>query len=259
MQGTVLRESELLSMALNGDKVLKRDMPNVLAVLTRHYFSLGFDKKEVYDKLNEYYKSTDIGYNETISYKYINDRINSIYNTGRFNLIDIDAVVISVDEWNRIIALNDKSVEKLAFVMLVYQKINEIRNPKSNGWINTERTHMLREAGFTKLTKDNKLNFHALYMNNYISKKSIVDATGYLINYRDKDKKLSPPKIVITKFDKVITYYDEHRNGNKYKECEVCGKRFKLASKNSRAKYCTPCGKKVNSEKTKNNQKSKKI
>ena len=198
----------------------------------------------MYDKLNEYYKSTDIGYNETVSYEFITSLINRIYNSGRFNIVDVDKVVISVDEWSRIISLNDRGAEKLAFSMLVYQKVNEIKNPKSNGWINTERTHLLRESGFTQLTKDNKLNFHKLYKCGYIGKRNAVDATGYLINYRDINVE-SDPKITITNFEKIITYYDEHRNDNKYKECERCGKRFKLSKNDYSSKYCALCKKDI--------------
>lgn len=248
MQGVILKESELLDIALNNKKVKKADIPNILVVLSKHYFFLGLSKEEVYDKLNEYYKSTDIGYNETVSYEFITGLINRIYNSGRFNIVDVDKVVISVDEWNRIISLNDKGAEKLAFSMLVYQKVNEIKNPKSNGWINTERTHLLRESGFTQLTKDNKLNFHKLYKCGYIGKRNAVDATGYLINYRDINVE-SDPKITITNFEKIITYYDEYRNNNKYKECELCKKRIKVT--NNRIKYCVKCSKVVDNKKRK--------
>lgn len=255
MQGLILKESELLDIALNNKKVKKADIPNILVVLSKYYFSLGLSKEEVYDKLNEYYKSTDIGYNETVSYEFITSLINRIYNSERFNIVDVNKVVISVDEWSRIISLNDRGAEKLAFSMLVHQKVNEIKNPKSNGWINTERSYLLMDAGFTKQTLEVKLHFHTLYKKGYIGKRNAVDATGYLINYRDINAE-SDTKITITNFEKIITYYDEHRNDNKYKECELCKKRIKVT--NNRIKYCAPCAKKVNIDKTKVNKKIKK-
>lgn len=251
MQGVILKETPLLEVALNNGKVKKEDIPDILVVLTRHYLSLGLNKEEVYHKLNEYYKSTGIGYNETVSYTFINNMINSIYNSGRYNLVDINAISISTNEWDKIVSLNDKNSEKLAFVILVYQKVNELKNPRSNGWINFERTHLLREAGFTQLTKDNKLNFHKLYKCNYLGKKSAVDATGYLVNYRDINNKNSKAKMIITNFTKIITYYDEHKNGVKYKECEVCGRRFKLSKNDYSSKYCSKCKKIVRNDKQK--------
>lgn len=261
MQGVILKESEILNKALSGSKVSKSEIPDILTVLARHYFSTGLNKEEVYNKLNEYYKSTGIGYNETVSYEFINKLINRVYNSCRFNLIDISAITISINEWNKIIDLNDKHAEKLAFSILVHQKIEEIKNPRSSGWVNSSRSYMLSDAGFTTQTKDIKLNFHKLCMCGYLGKRRSVDGTGYLVNYRDSDKTLYPPKIIITKFDKIITYYDEHRNGVKYKECEVCGKRFKLSKNDYSSKYCTPCGKKVNIIKTNSKKinKSKKI
>ena len=47
--------------------------------------------------------------------------------------------------------------------------------------------------------------------------------------------------INIDNFDKVVTYYDEYKNGVKYKTCKECGKRFKRRSNND--KYCQKCAK----------------
>ena len=54
----------------------------------------------------------------------------------------------------------------------------------------------------------------------------------------------------INNFNKVTTYYDEYKNDIKYRECEICGKRFKVG-KNGRNKYCNVCARKINIEKTK--------
>lgn len=259
MDGVILKESELLNIALKNEKVKKSDIPNILIILARYYFSIGLSKDEVYLKLSEYYKSTDIGYNETVSYEFIKNLINSVHRSGRFNLVDVNEVSISKKEWDRIISLNNKGAEKLAFSMLVYQKINEMKNPTSNGWINTERSYLMKEAGFTTQPLDVKLNFHTLYKNGYIDKRKAVDATGYLINYRDINEEENEPKIIITNFEKIITYYDEHRNGNKYKECEICNKRFKVSKIGKPPKYCPNCAKKIKSEKTVIARKNKKI
>ena len=48
--------------------------------------------------INEYYKSTEIGYNETVSYTFMNNLINSIYNSGRYNLVDINAISIKANK-----------------------------------------------------------------------------------------------------------------------------------------------------------------
>ena len=44
MQGVILKESELLDIALNNKKVKKADIPNILVVLSKHYFSLARKK-----------------------------------------------------------------------------------------------------------------------------------------------------------------------------------------------------------------------
>ena len=53
--------------------------------------------------------------------------------------------------------------------------------------------------------------------------------------------------INIDNFDKVVTYYDEYKNGVKYKTCKICGKRFK-DKKYSPSKYCQKCARQVKLE-----------
>ena len=47
---------------------------------------------------------------------------------NNYNIININEVTITEYEWNKIIELNDKHLERVAFILLVYQKINEIKN-----------------------------------------------------------------------------------------------------------------------------------
>ena len=58
-------------------------------------------------------------------------------------------------------------------------------------------------------------------------------------------------KIIINNFINVISFYYEYKNNEKWKECSVCGKRFKLKSSNSRQKYCDKCAKEIKLEQNK--------
>ena len=149
--------------------------------------------------------------------------------------------------------LNDKHLERVAFILLVYQKINEIKNPKSNGWINQNLSDIFSEAN-VRLIKEEKVTIlHSLFKKEYISQKNSCDATGLLINYRNKNSK---DKIIISNFTNVISYYYEYKNNEEWKECSICSKRFK--KNNNKQKYCYKCAKEINKEKTlKNYHKNK--
>lgn len=241
MRNIILNEYEILNDALEKGIIRDKDT-DTISVLARYYFSKNMNTENVYKLIEDFMENNSPTYDSEISSDYIRGFIEHIHNSQRYNLINIQAITISETEWERIISLNNKKAEKLAFVMLVYQKITEIRKPKSNGWINVEVSDILLEAGF-KSQKENIKEFNSLYVNNYIGLKTL-GLDSILINFRDI-KEQSMPKITITNFEKIITYYDEHRNGNKYKECERCGKRFKLSKNDYSSKYCALCKKDI--------------
>lgn len=253
MRNIILNEYEILNDALE-KRIIRDKDTDTISVLARYYFSKNMNTENVYKLIEDFMENNSPTYDSEISSDYIRGFIEHIHNSQRYNLINIQAITISETEWERIISLNNKKAEKLAFVMLVYQKITEIRKPKSNGWINVEVSDILLEAGF-KSQKENIKEFNSLYVNNYIGLKTL-GLDSILINFRDI-KEQSKPKITITNFEKIITYYDEHRNGNKYKECELCKKRIKVT--NNKIKYCAPCAKKVKREKNSEYRSVKKI
>ena len=51
MKNVILNEREILDKALNGE--IQEKESDTIGVLIRYYFSLGYDKKEVYRLLNE--------------------------------------------------------------------------------------------------------------------------------------------------------------------------------------------------------------
>lgn len=251
MRNVILNEFEVLDDALNKG-IINNKPSETIGVLARHYFSKNMNIEDVIEKVKEFIIENSESYNDEFQSDFIKGFIDYIHSSQRYNLVNIQAITISETEWDKIIALNDKRVEKIAFVMLVYQKINEIKKPKSSGWIKVEVSDILSEAGIQS-KRENIKEFHPLYANDYIGLKTF-GVEDILVKFRDINEQ-NKPKMIITKFDKVITYYDEHRNGNKYKECEVCGKRFKIAKTGKPPKYCTTCAKKVKSEKTVNARK----
>ena len=52
MKNVILNEREILNRALGGE--IQEKESDTIGVLIRHYFSLGYDKNEVYNLLNEY-------------------------------------------------------------------------------------------------------------------------------------------------------------------------------------------------------------
>ena len=240
MRGVILKESEILKSALEGD-VGKKPL-ETLRIMTKKYLSEGKSKDEIFEELNEYMEDNYIGYKASKWNNLLLQMIKSVSKYNNYDIIDVDGIVITENEWNSIIALNNKQLEKLAFILLVYQKINIIKNPESNGWINQNYTDIFKEASVgSKLSgNDQRKLLNQLYKLDYISQKHSCDATSLKINYIDIESDI---KIVVDNFINVITYYDEYRNGVKYIKCEVCNKRVEQKTNNQ--KYCNRCSKSI--------------
>lgn len=247
MRGVIIKESEILKNALMGD-VGKKPM-ETLRIMTKKYFSEGKTKDEIFNEINEYMEENYIGYKASKWQSLITQMIKSVSKYNNYEIIDVDEVYISEGEWNKILELKNTQLEKLAFILLVYQKINIIKNPNSDGWINQNYTDIFKEASVgSKLNgNEQKRLLNNLYVIDYISQKQSCDATSLKINYIDLNSEI---KITINNFTNIIGYYNMYKNNIKYIECEVCDKMVKVKnSKNTSQKYCNKCKKIKENEK----------
>lgn len=253
MKGVVLNEKDILNDILKNDYIDQKRPISCLRILSKYYLNKESKQEEVINKLNEYMKKNYEGYSEDNWYGKLKGIVKKTQKYNNYNIINVNKVTITEDEWNKIIELNDKHLERVAFILLVYQKINEIKNPKSNGWINQNLSDIFSEAN-VRLIKEEKVTIlHTLFKKEYISQKNSCDATGLLINYRNKSSK---DKIIVNNFINVISYYYEYRNNEKWQECTECGKRFKIKSKTYKSKKCVNCRKIINKNKTRERMKN---
>lgn len=255
MRGVILRENEIKEKALNNGEFTKR-VSDTLRILAKYY--CGLYKGEDKHMKDEVVKSIDnfmcLNYPDYKPSKW-NDKIEQIVkcvkSTGNFELIDIDKVVIYKSEWDVILSLENDQLERLAFILLVYQKINEIKNPKSEGWINVGLSYIFMESNI-RLKEgviEQKKLLNKLYRLEYIKQKNTVDCTSIYINFREQDN-TEKIAFVINNLNYALSFYYQYKNNIKYIECSECGKRVKLKSVNSPQKYCSRCAKNMKIVKT---------
>ena len=247
MRGVILKETDILKNALNGE--MEKKPMSTLRILAKYYFNNGDTKEEVEDKLNKYMKVNYKSYSPSKWKDLLNQLVKSVEKYKNYKMIDVDEVNITENEWFSIIALNNKQLEKLAFILLVYCKINKIKNPACDNKINNTFTDILKEASVgSKLDNmQQRLLFNELYKLNYISIGMSCNSTSIRINYIEENE--DNIKFTIDNFKNVITYYEEYKNGKKYIECECCKKR--VIQKTHNVKYCSKCKKEIELEMTK--------
>lgn len=244
MRGVILKETDILKNALNGE--MEKKPMSTLRILAKYYFNNGDTKEEVEDKLNKYMKVNYKSYSPSKWKDLISQLVKSVEKYKTYKMIDVDEVNITENEWFSITALNNKQLEKLAFILLVYCKINKIKNPTCDNKINNTFTDIFEECGF-RMTNEIKLLLNELYKLNYISIGLSCNSTSIKINYIEENE--NNIKFTIDNFKNVITYYEEYKNGKKYMECECCKKR--VIQKTHNVKYCPKCAKEMNIENTK--------
>lgn len=253
MLGIIVNEKELCEKALNNNELPKRPM-KIIRLIIKKYFNEGRTKDEIYELINKFMIKSYEGYKKIDWKKILIKTIDGIKEYNNFKLVDVNEIVITKAEWNKILELNNNQLERLAFVLLCYQKANEIINPMSKGWINVDLSNIFKEAKIQKSIESKKMLFE-LKEKKYISLKNSCDSTSIKIDYNIKDNDF----IVVDSLKDydVITYYNELINDKKYKSCECCGKRFEINNiKNTSQIYCNKC--KKDKEKEKYNKYNKK-
>ena len=248
MRGVILKETDILKNALNGE--MESKPMTTLRILTKYYFGNGDSKEVIEDKLNKYMKVNYKSYSPSKWKDLINQLVKSVEKYKTYKMIDVDEVNITENEWFSITSLNNKQLEKLAFILLVYCKINKIKNPTCDNKINNTFSDIFRECGF-RTTNETKLLLNSLYKLNYISIGMSCNSTSIRINYIEENE--DNIKFTIDNFENVITYYEEYKNGKKYIECECCKKR--IISKTKPKKYCPKCAKEIDRNKAKDRMK----
>ena len=247
MLGLILNETEIVNNTIIGDLELPSKPSKVLRLIIKNMIinnNSDDDIKELVSNLLE--KNYGKNYNKNYWSKYIDSTIKSLKKKEN-KMIDVDKVNIYKEELEIIKSLNDIRLEKLAFILLVYCKINKQVNPLINNKINIPLYNILMES-LIKRDNDSKLLLNELYKKEFIHQGNSCDGTAIQILYiRDEGE------IEFTIDDlrdyQPITWYLEYRQGIKYKKCEKCGKRFEVKS-NNKVK-CNECQKDETKNKTK--------
>lgn len=250
MRGVILSETNVLNRLLK-DKEIDRKPMESLRIMAKYYLGEGKTKDETFVLLDLFMRENYGSYKPSKWNDLIKQLVKSVSKYNNFILVDVDKIEITENEWECIMSLDNKVLERLAFILLVYQKINTIKNPESKGWINNTFSDIFREAEIGYTGKDQRLLLYELFKKQYILQKGSCDATSLKINYIDLE---SETKIVINNFENVISYYDEYKNNVKYIKCEVCKKRIERKIHN--IKYCAKCAKRINIANTIKNKKS---
>lgn len=242
MLGVIVNEEKIVEKALEG-KLLIDNQSKVVYLLIKYFCGEGkTDMLEIKEEIFKIMSKCDSEFTRPKWNEYLEKQIfKYIKNKERYNsnddLIHIENIKITNKELEVIDSLKDKKLQKIAFILLVYVKINQQLHKNDSEWINYALGNIFKES---KITGDSKTKMKLLHE---LSKKELITNNldnrkcSIRINYIHNESKLV---LTIDDLEGVIHYYLNYL-GEHWKKCVNCGKWFKLKNKYSPQKYCNSC------------------
>lgn len=272
----VINEQKMIDKILAEEDVFM-DSSNMfifLRLMAKHcYFNLGYRKKRTLDYLDEfmyknfpiYYKrgsfkdesqeeSFPYGYSKQGYISYYGRMFNSAYKIAEKSpgICDKDGFWITKSELDYIEKLNDKVLERLAFVFLCYSKLYKLRNPSANGWVYSGKfKDVFKQARIVCSVNERYLYIADLESRGYLNQYQMPECAEHSIYYYKKYQERM--------LDSQVTYMDDNSDGvifvndfrelgyyyRKYKgeniiTCKKCGK-LARGNKNGTKLYCRAC------------------
>lgn len=209
---------------------------NTLSILAKYYYHhLGYRKKKIasllLDYLSKYYPRYE--FNE-FSWKESIDKIAR--NVGKHKLYEISGVKITKSEMKTIQNIHNKVLERLAFTMLCLAKFYNLKNPKNNGWVNTDSKEIYKYARISCKAIEREIKIGKLRNMGLIElpkKNGNLNCRVTFINDDDDEE------LFISDFRELGYEYLLYKGGN-FIRCAECGI-LTRGNKSGNKKYCKDC------------------
>ena len=211
-----------------------------VSCLSKYYKDNGLNIEETRNEILSLFKSRGVEFEKPYLFRMLNDITESVYKFDK-HLCKVDSIPISKKEWDTIRALDDKDLEKLAFVLLVNVKAYGLLRGKENIWYNDTRTSLFQEAKlnnkYSNLQKQvsllRKLGDFGMIDKSY-SARNFAIKINY-IHYDDNDIVFE-----VKDFDNIIYSYRK-QSGEHIEICKECRKIFKKSKEQGKGKaaYCS--------------------
>lgn len=206
-----------------------------LSILAKYYYSQGLKRKAVCVELRNFLEVAYPKY--SINKSYWTEVIEKVANkNAKEKLFESDGVWITEGEWEKIQALGNKIIEKLAFTLLCIAKINNQKNSSNNNWVNTDIKGIYKLANISCTMDLRAKRIGVLIHSGLVEFAKRVDNLNLKVLFVDDE---SQKKFLVNDFRNLGNEY-LYRIGENYIRCAECGKLIKN-NKYGNKKYCSAC------------------
>ena len=200
---------------------------------------LGMKKEDNYDAILAYMSRNCRDFYEE---KYFKTIYRNIASAKKYKFRNVEPVVITKTEMDRITGLNDIRKEKIAFVLLAVAKYYNNVSSDNNNRMYLSISDLFKLARVAIPSKDRATYLRFAYEEGLLVEHMFVGTNLKIVDFIDNDSDVC---MTIEEDDyKELAYtYLNHKNGG-YKRCKNCGRLFKMHKKQPGRLYCKECGQK---------------
>ena len=209
----------------------------VLSILSRYYYHCcGYKKKKIKELLFAFLQKHYPKYE--LDGFFWQNAIERLAEKAKDNeLIIIKGVSITESEMNKIKELNNRCLEKLAFVLLCIAKFQNARNPNNNNWVNFGSKQIFDCARIVCKKDERDIKLGKLRDLGYLEFPKRIDNVNNRVTFIDDD---SPEVLFVSDFRELSYEYRKYC-GEDFIRCAECGLLFKNKEEKPK-KYCPNCG-----------------
>jgi len=238
----ILDEKHLLNKALNEGYIHKK--PSItIRILAKHYLSKGMNNEQVYDIISSFLSKNYADYIPMNWHTSIKGIINKLIKSKDYSLVYIENVKITKNEINKIKAINNIELERLAFTLLVYAKIYNQINDNSSNWVNERHGYIFKDAKISAEDIKQGRMIHELNKAGLIFIPLKNESINIKVEFVDNSFDESDVAITINNFKNFVYEYYKYFDPSKFIYCAECGKLIKQTVHNK--KYCDHCAKEM--------------
>lgn len=230
----ILKENEWSEKMIR-DRNIGTKPSETLRRVARYYLDSGYSKSDTRKKLELFFIQCNP---ELPLPKWSSLLDRAVTSAVKTPAADIDGIVITKPEIEKIKSLSGKQLQRLAFTILCLAKYHYAYNPESNFWVNTQNKDIMSMANVNTSIRRQGLMFKTLRDAGMIQFSKKVDNTNVRVCFAEEGDE----EIVITDF-RNLGYQYLKLIGDDYFECENCGITTKIKNPGvgRSQKYCPSC------------------
>ncbi len=234
----VLNENDWAAEMIQSQSLGRKPYETLCRVAKYYADRMGYSRKEVRRMMDTFLIQCDP--NASIP-KWSNTIDYAVSKAFKYKAIEIDKIDISDREMEKIMSLDGRQLQRLAFTLLCLSKYWDYVNPNGGHWVNSKDSDIMRMANINTSIKRQSLLYHTLKELGLIQFSKKVDNTNVRVLFQEDGDAV----VSITDMRNLGYQYLMYR-GEPYFTCENCGITTKRKNLSGRApKYCPECANRI--------------